>query len=79
MNKRGKGNSMNLVVKILLFIAIVFTLFSGVNEVVISTGRESLVRSVASNSVIFMKILYAVMGFGSLITGIILSIKLLKK
>ena len=55
MNKKGAG--MNPIVKVLLIVAGLITVFSGVNELWISTGRESLVRLVSSNSGLVMKII----------------------
>ena len=77
MNKQGTG--MNPIVKVLLIVAGLITVFSGVNELWISTGRESLVRLVSANSGLVMKIIYAVMGTGSLVTSIVLAIKVLKE
>jgi hypothetical protein len=76
MNKQGTG--MNMLVKGLLIIAGLVTIFSGVNELWISTGRESLVRVISSNSGLMMKIVYAIMGVGSLVTSVMLAIKVFR-
>jgi len=76
MNKQGTG--MNMLVKSLLIIAGLVTIFSGVNELWISTGRESLVRLVSANSGLVMKVIYAVMGAGSLVTSVMLAIKVFR-
>jgi hypothetical protein len=77
MNKKGTG--MNMGVKILLLVTGLLTLFSGVNELLISTGRESLVRVVTSNVGFTMQILYALMGVGCLVTSIVIAIKIFKR
>jgi hypothetical protein len=77
MNK--KGVQMNTALKILFAVFGILTIFSGINELLISTGRESLVRLVTSNVAFSMQILYAIMGLSSLVTSAFLGIKLFKK
>ena len=76
MNK--KGAEMNLIVKVLLILAGALTIFAGANQLWISLGKESLVRIVTSNSGLAMQILYALMGASSLVTSIVLGVKIFK-
>jgi len=77
MNKQGKG--MNVVLKVLLIVVGLITIFSGANNLWISTGRESLIRVFSLNVALTMKILYVVTGVGSIITSIALIIKAFRK
>jgi hypothetical protein len=78
MNKK-RGQKKNLLVKILLLVVVFVTVFSGVNQIVTSTGKESLVRIISMNFASTMQVLYAVMGVCCLVTAVVLAIKLLKK
>lgn len=77
MNNKGTG--MNVIVKILLIVAGLITIFSGANNIWISTGKDSLVRLISFNTASTMKALYALTGIASLVTSIVLAIKIFKK
>jgi uncharacterized membrane protein YuzA (DUF378 family) len=79
MNQKGKLANMHIAIKILLLVAVLVTIFAGINSLVVCTGRESLVRLVSSNEFSVMQIVYAIMGISSLVTSIFLGIKLFKR
>ena len=77
MNKKGK--KMNVIVKVLFLVAVLITVFSGINSLMISAGRESLVRAVTANNALPMQILYILIGISSLVTSVVLALKIIKK
>jgi hypothetical protein len=76
MNK--KGNGMNGAFKILLLIAGLIAVFTGINSLIIASGAQSLVR-ILSSSVLMMQIIYVLMGIGTLVTAVFVGIKIFKK
>jgi hypothetical protein len=74
-----KGEKMNLGVKILLLAFGVITIFSAVNSIWISIGNVSLVRIITKGVGSTIQIFYAVMGVSSLVTSVVLAIKIFKK
>jgi uncharacterized membrane protein YuzA (DUF378 family) len=77
MNK--KRTQMNLGVKILLLVFGIITLFSAVNCILIGIENVSLVRIVTHSVALTMQIFYAVMGVSSLVTSVVLAIKIFKR
>ena len=71
MNKKGMG----LVGKVLLGLVLVITLLSGFNNILIGLSTNSLVRLISPTSGIGMRIIYTLMSLATLLTAVILFLK----
>jgi uncharacterized membrane protein YuzA (DUF378 family) len=71
MNKTGTG----LVGKILLGVVLLFVVLSGFNNFLVGLSTVSLIRMITPSSALGMRIIYVLMSLATLLTAILLFLK----